>query len=123
MFWKRVLFVCILLFIAQCRELYRSFGLSEKDFNYIVKAHNKMKNQLRSYYQSDCCCSASKMSLYKAVNGFKKRLTYIEEKYLSDVNNVVIGNDNLIKGDDNAVRGDELKVYGDGNYVFHDRFN
>ena len=61
--------------------------------------------------------------LYYAARWFKVTLEYIEDKYLSEINNIILGNDNTIVGDDNVVQGDSLEIYGDGNYVFHDQYN
>ena len=81
------------------------------------------------YFEETCCCTnwyvkkIRRNYLYFAAKAFKTKLNYIEEKYLSDINNIIIGDDNTVKGEDNVVQGDSLEIYGDGNYVFHDKYN
>ena len=44
MFWKKVLFVCILFCLAQGKPLYKSLNLSHEDYKYILSAHNNLRS-------------------------------------------------------------------------------
>ena len=82
-------------------------------------------NRLRAFYTFSpvFALTSSYFIPYFSAKAFKNKLNYIEEKYLSDINNIIIGDDNTVKGEDNVVQGDSLEIYGDGNYVFHDKYN
>ena len=50
-------------------------------------------------------------------------MKYIEEKYLGDDNNIVIGNNNAVKGENNVLKGDNHSLVGNGNYILNGRFS
>ena len=53
---------------------------------------------------------------------YVKALEYIDDKYFSDENNIIIGNYNKVKGDDNKLKGSYHSIEGDGNFVLNGRF-
>lgn len=51
-----------------------------------------------------------------------EKLSYIEEKYLNDVNNIILGDNNEVQGNDNLLKADDHSITGDGNYILHGKF-
>ena len=96
---------------------YKELGLSDHD---IYKFFNLKQILLRALRQtfgySRRTCSYH--HLYHSVKNYINFLEYIEDQYLSNINNVVLGNNVHVQGEENFVHTDNFRVKGNNNYVF-----
>lgn len=74
---------------------------------------------MRGYFYSHRIC---KYELYICAKEYIKALEYIDDKYYSDENNIIIGNYNTVKGENNRLKGDHHSVEGDGNFILNGWF-
>ena len=136
---KIVLLIALVLSVASaCGQYSYSFGcyqnnnqqgtsvylqiddLTHQDYHYIQNAHQVLKRALTGYF---IYRSYGKYQLYNSAIKYVKALKYIEEKYLGDDNNIVIGNNNAVKGENNVLKGDNHSLVGNGNYILNGRFS
>ena len=97
-------------------DIFEKAGVREPELSQVNYAKMQLIKELRRYFYQH---SHDKWGLYQAVFAFKRIMDIIEQKYWSDINNIIIGGDNSVHGHDNFLHADGHTVVGNDNYVLH----
>lgn len=103
----------------QKNNAFEEAGVREPELSQIKRAKNELVTQLRNYFVYRYQNQYTKDALYDATVVFSSLLNVIEEKYWSEVDNIILGNNNSVKGRENFVNGNSQNVKGDSNYILN----